>query len=416
MYIEDAGTTWAGTHTFRAKRLYIPRSIDEAADVIASHDRVRAVGTRHSFNDIADGDVMISLAGLEPDFRLDDDTATVSFSSATKYATLAAWLEEHGWALQNMGSLPHISVAGASATGTHGSGDTNPVLAEAVAAVSLITADGDILEFDRAHPDFPGIVLSIGALGVIGRITLDIQPSYDLRQDVYHGLPWESLDELDSVMAAGYSVSLFTTWDEPSISRVLVKTKIEPHQQIAADLFGARLLSIGAPELKALGENRTQHGGVPGPWLERLPHFRHDATPSNGDEIQSEYFVSRADGAAAIAGLRELASDIAPHLIATEIRSVAADELWLSMAYRQPSLGIHFTWLNRPDAVASLLPRIEAALAPFRARPHWGKTFTMRGEPVTNLYPRFDDFQALRARLDPTGKFTNDYLQRTLGG
>jgi len=315
-----------------------------------------------------------------------------------------------------MGSLPHISVAGATATGTHGSGDLNEVLGASVAALRIIKADGSIEEVDRTHLDFHGLVPSLGALGVITDLTLDIEAAYDVRQDVYRELPWSAVaDDLDAVMAAGYSVSIFTTWDEPTISRVLVKTRVTGHAEPPEWLLGASRIRHGDPALAALGENRTESGGVAGPWLDRLPHFRLDATPSHGDEIQSEYFVDRRHGPAAIAAVRELAADIAPHLIATEIRSTAPDRLWLSMAYERPSLAIHFTWLNEPEVVVTLLPRIERALAPFEARPHWGKAFAMSAATIEPLYPRFHDFTRLRERWDPAGKFTNDFLDRVMG-
>ena len=264
--------------------------------------------------------------------------------------------------------------------------------------------------------DFSGMAPSVGSLGVLTRVGLDIEPTYLVRQDLYRGLDWDrALSELDAVMAAGYSVSIFTTWSEPTIAGVLVKRRVADDTGVPEELFGARLVRHGDPELAALGENRTVHGGPPGPWLERLPHFRLDATPSHGDEIQSEYFVSRSDAPPALAALREFGADIAAPLIASELRSVAADDRWMSMAYQRDALGIHFTWRNEPEAVAAILPRIEAALAPFNARPHWGKTFAMEAESIRPLYPRVDDFAALVHRMDPAGKFRNDYTQRVLG-
>ncbi len=416
MYTTDVGTTWAGTHAFQARRLYLPRTVSEAAQVVASLERVRVVGTRHSFNDIADGEMMISLSNIEPGFELDNDARTVSVNGGTRYGELASWLEARGFALQNMGSLPHISIAGANATGTHGSGDSNGVLATAIRAIEMITAQGDITRFDHTHADFHGLMPSVGALGVVARLTLDVEPTYDVRQDVYRNLGWDiALAELDAIMASGYSVSLFTGWNNDSISRVLVKTRVADGKSAPETLFGAQIMRQGDPELAALGENRTIQGGIPGPWLERLPHFRLDATPSNGDEIQSEYFVDRSDGPQALSALRELGEEIAPHLITSEIRSIAADERWLSMAYRRASLGIHFTWRNAPESVAMLLPRIEKVLAPFSARPHWGKTFSMGARTIHPLYPRMSDFVSLTGRMDPTGKFRNDYTRRVLG-
>lgn len=416
MHTTDIGTTWAGTHTFMASRLYRPCTVAEAAAVIGSVDRVRVVGTRHSFNDIADGEVMISLGDIEPEFHLDTDEGTISVNGGTRYGDLAFWLEARGFALRNMGSLPHISIAGANATGTHGSGDAHGILATAIRGIELITAHGEMVRFDSAHPDFLGMMPSLGALGVVTRLTLEVEPSYQVRQDVYAELDWATaLSELETIMASGYSVSLFTSWEETAIAQVLVKTRCSEEATVPEEIFGARRIRPGGPECSALGENLTVQGGVSGPWLERIPHFRLDATPSNGDEIQSEYFVDRSDGPAALKALRELRDVISPYLIGSEIRSVAADERWLSPAYQRDSLAIHFTWRNEPHAVNSLLPRIEAALAPFGARPHWGKTFCMQAERIRSLYPRLGDFAELAEQMDPAGKFRNDYTRRVLG-
>jgi xylitol oxidase len=358
------GATWAGTHAFHATRLVAPRTVEEAAELVASHDRIRALGTRHSFNDLADGETLISLLDIDPAFELDESRAQVTVGAGTRYGVLAAWLHEHGWALKNMGSLPHISIGGANATATHGSGNRHGVLATSVAAIELIAATGETHRVARGDDAFEGFVVALGALGITTRITLDIVPAFEMRQDVFVGVPWDAvLEHLDRTTGSGYSVSVFTTWDEPTLARVLVKSRIG--EAAPDDVLGVRAASAAAPDPL---DNRTLQGGVPGPWLERLPHFRLDRIPSNGDEIQSEYFVDRADGSAAIAAVRELAADIAPCLITTELRTTASDDLWLSMAYERESLAIHFTWRNMPAEVNAVIPRIEAALAPFGAR------------------------------------------------
>jgi xylitol oxidase len=160
----------------------------------------------------------------------------------------------------------------------------------------------------------------------------------------------------------------------------------------------------------------TAQLGVPGRWLDRLPHFRRDAPPSNaGDELQSEYFVARHDAPSALRALRGLATSIAPVLLVSEVRSIAADELWLSGAYGRDTIALHFTWRNDPVGVAALLPTIEAALAPFDARPHWGKLSAAGGGTSIERYPRGADFRALVEAEDPEGRFTNPYLERVLG-
>ncbi len=410
------GATWAGTHTFTAPRLVEARSIEEVQEAVAATDGpVRALGTRHSFNDIADtGGTLVTVIGIPPEPMLDELAGTVTVGAGTRYGVLAAWLQERGWALHNMGSLPHISIGGATSTATHGSGNGNQVLAGAVRRIEFVDARGELVSVGVDDPRFDGLVVGLGAYGISVRLTLAVEPSYDVRQDVYRDLTWDAvLEDLPGITGSAYSVSLFTTWAEPTIQQAWLKTRLDRDEPPAADWRGARL---ERPEESGLVEvdpaNLTVKGGVPGPWLERLPHFRLDSTPSNGDEIQTEYFVALADGAEALRAVRGLADDIAPHLLITELRTMAADSLWLSGAYARDALGIHFTWRNRPAEVAALTPRIEEALAPFKARPHWGKVNSMTADAVARAHPRIGDARALFDSLDPEGRFANDYLRR----
>ncbi|WP_061961034.1 FAD-binding protein [Demequina flava] len=410
------GGTWAGTHTFGAQRLIEATTIDEVRDAVASTaGPIRALGTRHSFNDLADTTgTLVTVTGIPPAPELDENARTVTVGAGIRYGELALWLEERGWALHNMGSLPHISVGGAVATGTHGSGVTNGCLSDAVAGLEYVNASGDLVTARRGGEGFDGLVVSLGAYGIVVRLTLDIQPTYLVRQDVYRDLPWPTLlDELPAVMSAGYSVSAFTMWEEETVQQVWRKTRIGAGDEPTPEWLGARLeLAAEAGLVDVPPNNLTVKEGLEGPWLERLPHFRLDSTPSNGDEIQTEYFVDLADGPAALRAVRELAADIAPHLLVTELRTVAADRLWLSGAYGRDTLAIHFTWRNDPAAVAALTPRIEAALAPFGARPHWGKVNSMTAGAVAQVTPRLADARAQFERLDPDGRFANDHLRR----
>lgn len=410
------GATWAGTHTFHAAELVEAATIAEVQRAIAGTDGpVRALGTRHSFNDLADSTGrLVTVTSIPADATLDEDARTVTVGAGTRYGELAVWLESHGWALHNMGSLPHISVGGAVATGTHGSGVTNGCLSDAVAGLTYVNAAGDLVDARRGDEGFEGLVVGLGAYGIVVRLTLDIQPTYLVRQDVYRGLSWDAVfDDLPAVMGAGYSVSLFTMWDEPTIQQAWRKTRIGVGEDPLEEWLGSRFETAAEAGLVDVPPtNLTEKSGVPGPWLERLPHFRLDSTPSNGDEIQTEYFVALADGADALRAVRALGSEIAPHLLVSELRTVAADGLWLSGAYGRDTLAIHFTWRNSPADVAALTPRIEAALAPYGARPHWGKVHTMSADAVAAVTPRLADARAQFERLDPAGRFANDHLRR----
>jgi xylitol oxidase len=412
------GVNWAGNTVFGAAELRTPDSVEQLQELVTARPRIRALGTRHSFNDLADSTgTLVSLVDRAPEPRLDTERMTVSLAAGTRYGVLASWLHARGYALHNMGSLPHISVAGAIATGTHGSGNALGTLSTAVAGLQLVSGQGELLEIDRTHPEFTGMVVSLGALGIVTRVTLDIQPTFDVRQDVYEGLPWDvALTEFEAITSSAYSVSLFTDWLGDTIQGAWFKTRLAAGEtgSMPPSMFGATAATTETSLVEG-EDNTTVQGGIPGPWSERLPHFRLDSTPSNGDELQTEYFVDRRQAPDALAAVRALGASIAPHLLITELRTMAADELWLSPATGRPSLTIHFTWKNEPAAVARLAPQIQAALEPFGARPHWGKVNTMTAVEIAPLYPKLPEFAALCERMDPQHRFRNSYLERVLG-
>lgn len=419
--MQDIGTTWSGSHAFVARELRSPHSVEELQEVVAASPRLRALGTRHSFNDIADTEgTLVSVQALPERFELDDAAGTVTVSGGSTYGRVAARLGETRWALANMGSLPHISVAGACATGTHGSGVTHRSLSSAVSGLEVVTADGAVQRWTREDcPDFSGRVLALGALGIVTAVTLDLVPDFEVRQDVWFDLPWSSLlEHLEEILSCAYSVSVMPSWHDPEIAgKVWLKSRTDAWDPaLDPSRWGARWARTADGE-RAEGQNpnQTEQGGVPGPWWQRLPHFRLDANPSRGDEIQTEYFVERHRGPEALRALLAVADRFADLVLVSELRTVAADGLWLSPAYRQESLGIHLTWRNDPAAVLDVLPVVEEALAPFSPRPHWGKWFTLRGDQIQEQIARLEDFRRLAERTDPNRVFRNGYLERTLG-
>jgi xylitol oxidase len=416
-------TNWAGNRTYSADSVHHPASVVEVQELVARLPRVKALGTRHSFNTIADspGGALISLSELAPDVTIDANAMTVSVTGGTRYGVLATALQSQGYALHNTGSLPHISVAGATATGTHGSGDRNKILSTAVAAVDLVTADGSLVTVDRANPDLKALAVGLGAFGVITRVVLEVQPTYLVRQDVYRNAPWDTvLEAFDEVMASAYSVSLLGDFASPVIRQLWQKTRVEeveegqdPPQPVPASLHGGTWYDDAE---EPPDHSLNVRAGVPGPWSERLPHFRLDAPPSaGGDELQTEYFIDRRHAVDAIRTLRSLGDRISPHLHATEIRTTAADDLWLSPAYERDCLCIGFTWRNHPTEVMALLADIETALGPYEPRPHWGKLFLFTAEDLARRFPRLADFLELTTTYDPTGKFTNAFIDWHLG-
>jgi xylitol oxidase len=414
---------WAGTVTYRAHRILQPASVDEVRAIVRSATHVRALGTRHSFSDIADTDgVLVSLRRLPRRIEIDPDRSTVTVDGGIRFPELCPELDAAGVALHTMASLPHISVAGAVATATHGSGVTHRNLSAAVVAMDVIAGDGELIRLDRStdgDDTVDGAVVSLGAIGVVTALTMAVEPAYELRQDVVEDLPVADFREgFEAVVGAAESVSCFTTWHGETLDQVWLKSRVSPGRRFEFPdvLRHARPAQRDLHPIPGLppGACTPQLGRV-GRWHERLPHFRADQTPSAGDELQSEYLVAREQAVAAFDVLDAIRADLAPLVQVSEIRTVAADDLWLSPAYRRDSVAVHFTW--RPDgaAVAAILPRIETALAPFEPRPHWGKLSRIAAADLRARYPRLDDFVALTRRLDPDGRFRNRFVDQVLG-
>jgi xylitol oxidase len=405
---------WGGNHTYSAVRLHRPTTLDELRLIVARAPRIRVLGTRHSFTDIADSAELVALEALPADVVVDHEAGTVSFGAGMTYGALATELARERVALPNLPSLPHIAVGGAIATATHGSGDANGNLATTVAVLELLTSSGDVITVRRGDADFEGMVVGLGATGVVTRVTLDVEPAYEVSQRVFEGLAWDTLFErFDDVMALGDSVSLFTVWGE-AIDQVWVKQRTPG--RAAADVFGARPAASARHPVPGMDPvNATAQLGRPGAWSDRLPHFRMGFMPSTGAEIQSEYHVARRDALAAIEALRGLGAAMRPVLHVCEIRTVAADRMWMSPQYARDSVALHFTWRPEQRAVERVLESLEAALAPLAARPHWGKLFLADAAAIGGLYERRDDFLALLERLDPRGAFRNAWLERHVG-
>ena len=408
----DANRNWAGNIAYSTDTVRTPRNLAELQDAVRKAPKARGLGSRHSFNRIADTDAeLISLRGLERIVRIDKAARTVTIDGGITYGELCPILDREGFALHNLASLPHISVAGAATTATHGSGSKNKNLATSVAALNLVTASGEIVSLKRGDPDFDGAVVGLGALGIVSELTLDIQPRFEVRQNLFTDLPFAALVEnFEAIMGAAYSVSLFTAWHGDTLGHVWLKTLIDAPEP-RGDFFGARPATRPWHPLPELDPTPcTEQMGVPGPWYLRLPHFRMEFQPSAGAELQSEFFVARADAPAALRALKAVEDTIAPQLMIAEIRTIAADALWLSPCYQTDRVAFHFTFKPDWPAVQKVLPVLEWALRPFNARPHWGKLFTMTPSDVQAGYTMLEDFRALARRYDPKGKFRNPFI------
>ncbi len=414
-------TNWAGNFEYSTENLYPAGSLQQVQEFVKKQSRLKVLGTRHCFNKIADSkDQLLSLKAMDKVVALDPDARTVTVEAGMSYGQLSPYLDSKGYALHNLASLPHISIAGACTTATHGSGEKNGNLSTAVSALEFVTAAGEVVALSSRQDSetFRGAVVGLGALGVITKVTLDIQPTYQMRQYVYQDLPMAELrDHFDAIESSAYSVSLFTDWQKQRFNEVWLKSRVQPGQEFdaPAEFYGAKRATRNLhPIVELSAENCTEQMGVPGPWYERLPHFRMGFTPSAGKELQSEYFVPRPHAMEAIMAVERLRDQVGPHLLISEIRTIAADNLWMSPCYQQPCVTIHFTWKPEWPAVSQLLPVIEKELAPFQARPHWGKLFTISPSQLHSRYEKLPEFIQLTRKYDPQGKFRNDFLNTNI--
>ena len=407
-------TNWAASLHYSFRDCLYPSSVDAVCEIVARSPKIKAVGSGHSFNAIADGDVALSLADLPINPVIEGDGTQVSVGGHCTYGDLALFLDRHHLAVHNLASLPHISIAGAIATATHGSGNRNGNLATAVSGLEIVSGDGRLIKVARGDADFAGIVVHLGALGVVTRVTLDVQPEFQVAQCVYEGLAWDKLlANLDEIMAAGYSVSVFTQWGQQAGS-IWVKRAASADEWPAAIHGATRAMANRHPISGLDAQYSTEQLGQNGRWSDRLPHFKMGFTPSSGEEIQSEFHIPREYAAAAVGALLSIRERFAHLVQVTEFRTVAADELWLSPQYHRDTLSIHFTWIRDQEAVNAAVEHIEETLSPFAALPHWGKVFT--GRHLGAKYEKLPAFARLRDRMDPERTFSNPWLENALFG
>ncbi|MCE7011257.1 FAD-binding protein [Kibdelosporangium philippinense] len=398
---------WAGNVTYRATEIHHPATLVDLRSTVANAARIRALGTKHAFNELADtGGELVSLARMPREVEVDSDGAQVKVSAGLRYAEFSEDVDAKGFALPNLASLPHISVAGATATATHGSGSGNGSLSTSVAGLEIVTADGSLHMITRGDSEFDGAVVNLGALGVVASLTLDLVPAFEIRQYVHEGLPLGA--DILKVLDGAYSVSLFTDWSSDTINQVWVKQRTQDAEFVPDGTIPADGPRHPVPGMAT--ENCTRQLGIPGRSFERLPHFRPEFTPSAGEELQTEFMVARHDAVAALQAVNEIRAHIHPVLQISEIRAIKADELWLSPHYRRDTVSIHFTWIADAAAVMPVVSMVGARLAEFDARPHWAKIFDIAPEVLQSRYERLQDFEDLAVELDPAGKFRNEFV------
>ena len=415
---KTARQNWATNIQFQAQRFAAPQTIEELQEIVRNASKVRVVGAGHSFNDIADTiGTLISLNGLSKTVEIDHQQHSATFHAGMTYVDIAPIVDAAGYALSNLSSTPHTTVIGACMTGTHGSGDRNKILADQVSALEMVNAEGELVQLSRAtHGDsFNGMVVALGGLGIVTKVTLNLVPTYQMQHEFYRQLPIiEMASNFDAIMSSAYSISVGSRWQNDVAELVLRRRKLTDGQvvPVAPTCYGASLIGGELFDNYPMERITFQQNGVAGAWYERLPFFNIRSTIAGENERQSEYFVRREDAVEALLAVNALGKQMSSIIKITEIRSISADDIWLSPAYKQDCIGIHFSWLARPIEIHQFLPKLENALAPFRPRPHWGKMFAMPPDQVRACYPKMADFQALLVENDPQGKFLNDYLIR----
>lgn len=423
VYKNEELHNWAGNINYSSRKVYYPSSVEQVQQIIKNNSNLKCLGSRHSFNRIADSHgCLLSTEKLKSILQLDRQTNSVTIEPGITYGDLSVFLQQNGFALHNLASLPHISVGGACATATHGSGVNNGNLSTAINALEFVDGSGNVHNISRNNErdEFNGVVVNLGALGVVTKLTLDVVPDYNMNQVVYRGLPFESLKQsFGDIMSSGYSVSLFTNWTEEKINQVWIKSihKASSAGDIPSDFFGA---SKSENDLHPVdgqsAENVTIQRGIAGRWYEVLPHFKMGFKPSTGKELQSEFFVHKDAGLKAIQTMQTLGEHISPYLFVSEIRSVKADQLWMSPAYKKDCISIHTTWHQNEKVISELIPMVQNALLPFQPIPHWAKLSSIPLSSLASLYPRMNDFRNLCRQLDPQKKFLNKYLQEFIFG
>jgi xylitol oxidase len=400
---------WSSNVNFQEQEYLEPTNLDDLQDIVASQKFVRARGSAHSFNSIADSNnTIVSLEKMPQTIEIDEVKQNVKVSSFLKYGELVPTLHARGWALSNLASLPHISIAGSVSTATHGSGIFNKNLAAQVAAVEFIDSTGSIRHLSEGSREYEAFVVGLGLTGIITNYWLKIEPSFNVKQIIYENVSDIELEKsFDEIMGTAYSVSFFTRWDSSNQGNLWCKFK--ENQYIPDIVSGAHQATKKLhpiPEVDPVAA--TEQFGVTGPWLERLAHFKLDFTPSVGDEIQSEFFVDRENAPAVIQKLRELSPKFRDMLWISELRTIAADNFWMSTASARDSVGFHFTW-KKSNFDPKVVKEIEENLVQFDYRPHWGKVFYAESRYLRSVYPKYSDFVEAVNLIDPNKKFSNQF-------
>jgi FAD-linked oxidoreductase len=425
------GRVESSTPAFRAR----PTSVDEVQAVVReARSRgltVKAVGAGHSFTDIAATiGVMVDLSGLDGLLHVDAERHRATLAAGTNLYQLPALLDPHGLALENMGDIDRQTVAGATSTGTHGTGARFRGLAAQIVALKLVTADGGVLTVsDTENAELlPAARLGLGALGIVVEVTLQCVPSFLLKA-IEHPEPFD--DVLDTFEQRAVESDHFEFYWWPHTDRVMTKNNTRLPMEAGVKPVGAvsnwveetllsnvvlgmksGLATLIPRTIRPINRLATRVYGDR-EYIDRS--YEVFTAPRNVRFREMEYAIPRGSLPQALRDLRGLIDRMGWDIsFPVEVRVAAPDDNWLSTAYQRESAYIAVHKYFRDDHLP-YFRAVDALLRSYDGRPHWGKIHFLDAVELAARYPRFADFRALRSRLDPDGLFANPYLDRVLG-
>ncbi|KAI1700234.1 d-arabinono-1,4-lactone oxidase domain-containing protein [Ditylenchus destructor] len=358
---------WGNNFRFSTQNIQYPTSVEEVQQIVRNANKLRVVGTRHSFSKIADSpNTMLSTLALKNIIGFDPTVPSITVQAGITYTDLNPFLPNYG---------PN-------------------------------------------DPELKAIAVGLGAFGVITQVELEVEPTFNLTNYVFVNMPEQDIyDHFDEIENLGYSVQLFTDFSTPGVwDQVWVWVRSDENSNVGnmQNLYGATRTHEQVTAIEALPPTYLMEQGKEQPWYYGLVDYHLGLSGFDGAEIQSEYFMPYENAIPAIQAVSNFSDLIAPRVYTMLIRTIKGDDLWMSESFNETTVAIHFTWKPNMTAVMEVLPQIEQALLPYGARPHWGKVFAQGPETYLHRYPKLNQWKQLAETLDPTHKFRNKFLEDTV--